>query len=277
MGDPRASEVVLTGAPFSPAGPGGPWGPGLPGMPMGPAAPAGPLSPGDPWGGARKWFIQRLSGGMDRTSYGTPHLCPCPSLQSLLWLPRPWRARMVGPGTRGSVLWPSQLFPSCNYRCTFAPSMSEIHSPQAFPGTVFSSWGWGDWAYFLGSTQRPLLPGMLSCKRLHQRERLCLNPHMPHSFPLTQVASDSVRGRGPLSKPAWGLGQLLGPRIHTVVGSQISPFERQGRKSTCYISMKRQPRMGWGQRGYSAGTCLGVDTTSRGPNCPRVQLRVWER
>lgn len=40
--------LVLTGAPFSPAGPGGPWGPGRPGKPMGPAEPAGPRSPGEP-------------------------------------------------------------------------------------------------------------------------------------------------------------------------------------------------------------------------------------
>lgn len=40
--------LVLTGAPFSPAGPGGPWGPGRPGKPMGPADPAGPRSPGEP-------------------------------------------------------------------------------------------------------------------------------------------------------------------------------------------------------------------------------------
>lgn len=45
---PLICELVLTGAPFSPAGPGGPCGPGRPGKPMGPAEPAGPRSPGEP-------------------------------------------------------------------------------------------------------------------------------------------------------------------------------------------------------------------------------------
>lgn len=58
---PPASEAVLTGAPFSPAGPGGPCGPGRPGIPMGPAAPAGPLSPGDPWASQESGLFQRLN------------------------------------------------------------------------------------------------------------------------------------------------------------------------------------------------------------------------
>lgn len=45
---PLICGLVLTGAPFSPAGPGGPCGPGRPGKPMGPAEPAGPRSPGEP-------------------------------------------------------------------------------------------------------------------------------------------------------------------------------------------------------------------------------------
>lgn len=52
-------EIILTGAPFSPAGPGGPWGPGLPDRPIGPAVPAAPLSPGEPW--KREYNTDRLN------------------------------------------------------------------------------------------------------------------------------------------------------------------------------------------------------------------------